>query len=231
LFDLDATQVHARVSWSGPGVDLSFLASDLLDPFGVPSLPPASAFDAESIAVPIAHPRYFLIGHGGAWTFGPCILRWELAYEHDRPLTVTQTDSDLMLWSIARMSALRGVIGLTYAPSTTTQAMLELSQAYLFEATPGGTALLFPAEAPQLAIRVNQTLWKERLTLAAFAYFVGVSPWNAWAARFDVRYAISDDVEAAIGFTTYQPTGHFSVFYGFKGHDRLMFSLRWNVSS
>jgi hypothetical protein len=231
LLDLDATQVHARVSWSGPGVDLSFLASDLLDPFGVPSLPPASAFDAETIEVPVAHPRFFLFGHGGAWTLGPCILRWELAYEHDRPLTVTQIDRELMLWSIARVSALRGVLGLTYAPSTTTQAMLELSQAYLFEAPPTGTALLFPAEAPQLAMRVNQMLFKERLTLAAFAYFIGVSPFNAWAARFDMRYDVTDDIEAAVGFTTYQPTGHFGVFYGFKGHDRLMFSLRWNVSS
>lgn len=231
LVDVDATQVHARLTWTGPGVDLSFLVSDLLDPFGVPSLPPASAFDAKSIDLPIAHPRYLLFGQGGAWTLGPCILRWELAYEHDRPWTVTQTDTDLMLWSIARMSALRGVIGLTYAPSTTTQAMLEISQAYLFVNPPAGTTLLFPAEAPQLALRINQTFLSERLTLAGLAYFIGVSPFNAWAARVDIRYALTDDIEAAIGFTTYQPTNRFGVFYGLRGHDRLMFSIRWNVSN
>jgi hypothetical protein len=230
LFDLDATQFHARVNWSGPSVDLSIQASDLLDRAGVPSLPPATEFEKDTIDVPIAHPRYALFGHSGAYTLGPCILRWELAYEHRRPVTVRTLDSSLMIWSLARTSALSGMLGVTYAPSATTNVALELSQTYRLEALPVGTALLFPLDLPQFALRASQMLLRDRLTISGVALLVGLAPVNAWAARIEVRYAITDDVEAALGFTSYQPNRHFGMFYGFEHNDRLFFNLRWNVS-
>jgi hypothetical protein len=230
LFDLDATQFHARVHWSGPSVDLSLQASDLLDRAGVPSLPPATEFEKDTIDVPIAHPRYALFGHSGAYTLGPCILRWELAYEHRRPVTVRTIDSNLMIWSLARTTALSGMLGVTYAPSAATNVGFELSQAYRVGALPVGTALLFPLDLPQFALRATQMLLRERLTISGVALLIGLAPVNAWAARIEVRYAITDDVEAALGFTSYQPSRHFGMFYGFEHNDRLFFHLRWNLS-
>ena len=119
-----ATQFHARLTWSGPSVDLALVASDLLDSVGVPILPPAAAFDSDTIDFPIAHPRYALFGYSGAYTLGPCLLRWELVYEHRRPVTLQRTDTDFTLWTRGRLSALRGMFGVTYAPTPRTSAGL-----------------------------------------------------------------------------------------------------------
>lgn len=230
LIEPDATQFHARVAWSGPSVDLVLVASDLLDPAGVPTLPPAAEFDRETIEIPIAHPRYALFGHNGAYTLGPILFRWELVYEHRRPVTLQRTDTEFTLWTRDRMSAVRGMFGLTYAPTTQTSLAVEALQTLLLDPPPRDTALLFPLEATQLALRINQSALRERLTFSGVLLWIGVAPFNGFALRVESRYAITDALEVALGLVWYQPTEHFGVFYGFGESERVFLNVRWNVS-
>ena len=230
LLDLDATQLHARSSWSGEGVDLALLASNLLDPIGVPTLPRATEFEEPVVDVPIVHSRYALFGHAGAYALGPCLLRWELAFEHERPVSVRRTNTPLERWDAARSNALRGLLGLTYAPSSATQVGFEAAQLLLLDALPPRSALLFPLEAPQFALRVSQKFWSERFELAGVGLLIGLSPVNAWAARIELAYAPADDLQLGLGYVTYHPSDRFGVFYGFERNDSLFFELRWTVS-
>jgi hypothetical protein len=234
LIDLGATQVHGRVSWSGSGVDLALLAASLLDGVGVPSLPPPQSFAEQNIELPITHPRYSMLGHAGAASLGAFVLRWELAFNFSRPFTARHTDTQLMNWFAVRSHELQGMLGLTYVPTATTSAALEVAQSYLFD-DPGRspelhTETLFPVQAPQFALRFNQSLLRERLNLALFGLLIGLPRVNAWAARAELSYALMDNINVALGFVMYRPSDQFGVFYGFEHVDRVFLNLRWDVS-
>lgn len=234
LRDLGATQVHGRISWAGSGVDLAFLASSLLDSLGVPNLPPPAAFAGQNLYFPTIHPRYSMLGHAGALTFGAFILRWELALNLDRPFSAQRTDTKLLEFFGVRSNELQGMLGLTYVPTAATSAALEVAQAYLFDDPARNPELhaktLFPVQLPQFALRINQSLLRDRLKIGALFLLFGVTHVNAWAARFEFSYALTDRAEVALGFVMYRPSADFGFFYGFDNVDRVFLNLRWAVS-
>jgi len=233
LADLGATQFHGRLSWGGSGLDLKLLASSLLDSLGVPNLPSAEGFASDTIALTISHPRYSMLGHSGAWTLGPVMIYWEAVFDINRPLVASRTDSNLLLWSTLRRSAARGLLGLTYAPSTTTSAALEVAKSYVIyspERSPElHLELLYPIELPQFAVRFNQALFRERVHLGLLFVLIGAPRVNAWAVRADLSYALQDRLELALGYVTYQPSRDFGPFYGFERNDRVFLNVRWDV--
>jgi hypothetical protein len=231
--DWGATQVHGRIVWMAPGVDLALLAASVLDGLGVPSLPDPAAFAAQTIPLTISHPRYQMLGHSGAWTLGSFMLRWEVVFDIDRPLIVRRTDTELLMWSSVRRDALRGLVGITWAPSTTTSTALEVVQSHVFD-NPGDSPAsqqspLFPVELPQLAFRFNQRCFSERLRINLMLLVIGVAPWNAAAGRIDVAYSPRDRLEISIGYVHYQPSHDFGYFYGFERNNRVFLNLRWEI--
>jgi hypothetical protein len=228
-----ATQVHGRVAWTGPDIDLAIMVSNLLDPLGVPSLPPAAAFDSSEIAFPVLHPRYTLFGHSGAFTAGSFLFRWELAYEAARSIALRSPNEPLLRLSSTKRSGLRGLLGVTFVPSAATNAGLELVQGYVFDnpsRSPGSSReLLFPLEAPQVAVRLTQRFLRDRASISALWVRVGALDLNAWVGRLELSYAPFDRLEVTLGCVTYQPTEQFGFFYGFTRHDRLFADLRWEL--
>jgi hypothetical protein len=228
-----ATQGHARMSWSGPSIDLTLSASSVLDPLGVPALPPAAAFDSQAIALPILHPRYTLFGQSGALTLGAFVLRWEAAFELSRRIALRDTSTPLLRLSSVRRSGVRGLLGLTYVPSASTNAGLEIVHAYLLDSpnrVPGSQArTLFPLEEPQLALRASQRFLRDRANLSVLVVRIGARHLNAWVSRVELGYAVLDNVEVTLGCVTYHPTNRFGFFYGFTAHDRVFLDLRWDL--
>jgi len=232
--DPAATQLHGRLTWSGPGVDLTLSAGSMLDALGVPSLPPPSAFNGALIDMPIHHPRYASFGHSGAWTLGAFVVRWEAAFDHQHPLTARRTDSALPSWFALRRHQLQGMLGVLYAPGVSTSAALEVAQTYVLD-NPGRSrelrvAPLFPVEATRLALRFNHSFWSDRCNVSFLLLRIGGQALNAWAARAELGVKLLDAVEVSLGFITYQPTSRFGFFYGFERHERAYLNVRWDVS-
>lgn len=232
--ELGASQVMGRVAWAGSAVDVALVGGSLLDSIGVPSLPAATAFASQAIDFPMLHPRYTLLGHTGAFTFGSFILRWEAAVELDRALALRRVDRPLEL-SAQRRTDLRGLLGLTYAPSPETSAALELVQSYVLdnpERRPElGLRPLFPVEATQLALRVNHQFLRDRASFSLFALLVGLTRFNAFAGRAELAYQILDTLSVSLGYVMYVPSDGFGYFYGFERHDRVFLTIRWDVST
>jgi hypothetical protein len=199
VLDFSATQAHVRLGWTGPGIDLSGSASTLLDPLGVPGLPPAAAFDGAVIALPVLHPRFAMFGTAGALTLGAFVLRWEAVFELSRPIALRDTSSPLLQFSSVRRHGLRGLLGVTYVPTASTNAALELLQGYVFDnpnRSDRSRSTLFPLEAPQLAVRITQRFFRDRAQASALWIRIGATDLNAWAARIELGYAVFDSLEA-----------------------------------
>lgn len=234
LTDFGATQVVGRVTWSGPSVDLAVLAGSVLDSTGTPSLPAAEAFSASNIDLPTLHSRYTLLGHSGAYTFGAFVLRWEAAVELNRALALRRADRALQI-SAQRRHDVRAMLGLTYAPSESSTAGLEVAQSYVFDHPARRPAdqltSLFPVEATQIALRINQRFFRDRANASVLVLLVGLAPLNACIGRIELGYQLLDSLEVSLGLITYQPTREFGYFYGFERDDRIFLNLRWDVSS
>lgn len=232
---IDATQFHLRLAYSGSNVDLSLHASSLLDPLGIPALPNAEAWAREDIDLPVYHPRYGLIGQSGAASMGAFVLRWELAAELKRPYLLAPLDTTLPEWSSERMNTLGGMLGLTYIPSARANLALEVLQTGVLDnperRTPKEAELLFPVEATQLALRSDTRFLRDRAQLTLLVLCIGVLDFNALAARAELAYELFDAVRASLGVVTYQPSSEFGVFYGFNRNDRIYANVRWDFAA
>lgn len=228
-----ATQAHGRVTWTGPGLDISLMAGTLLDIEGAASLPPPSSFDSQDVDLPVHHPRYASIGHSGAWSVGAFVVRWEAAFDIARPLVARETDTKSLSLFTQRRHQLQGMLGLLYAPSTTTSAAVEVAQSYVVD-NPARDPVeranpLFPVEAPRFALRISQNLLRERCSFNLIVLGIGALPMNAWAARAEFGYKLRDGLEATLGVVTLQPTSRFGPFYGLDHQERMYLNLRWDV--
>jgi hypothetical protein len=59
---------------------------------------------------------------------------------------------------------------------------------------------------------------------------IGLSAYNALAARAELSYALSDVLRLSFGAVSFQPTHRFGPFYGFERNDRIYANLRWSFA-
>ncbi|HET8937648.1 MAG TPA: hypothetical protein VFN67_29595 [Polyangiales bacterium] len=233
ITNVGAIQPYGKISVSVGALDLTLVGGSTLDRMGYPILPKAAAFELPVIDMPIVHSRYWFVGHGGSLTVGPLLLRWELAFNRERPIAVRQTSGQLLSMMGLRRDQLQGMFGFMYMPSTVTSAALELSQTYIVNspnrAPASSVQTLFPMEAPQIAVRFNQRFFDERASFSVIGLLIGVSPWNACSARLELGYAISDRIELTAGYVLYAPSQRFGYLYGLTQHDRAFVNLRWEA--
>ena len=120
-------------------------------------------------------------------------------------------------------------------PAAATSAGLELQQGYVI-ASPerdGGrpVELLWPVEAPQLALRFDHRFLRDRAWLQFVLLLIGVDPFNAFVARGELGYALSDTLALSFGFLAYVPAEtEFGPFYGLARNDRIYCNLRWDFT-
>ncbi len=230
-----ATQAHARLTLRLSQVDLSLQAASLLDAQGVPVFPGAGALRATRLDLVTYHPRYTLLGQSGVATLGKFLLRWELAVELSRPFVVRFKQRRLPPLASERLHSVRALLGLTYVPNARTNLGLELLVSRVLDNPArrprSDRTLLFPVEAPQLALRLSQQFLRDKLTLTVVALSIGLFAYNAFAARAELSYALSDALRLSCGAVTFQPTRRFGPFYGFERNDRVYASLRWSFAA
>ncbi len=118
-----------------------------------------------------------------------------------------------------------GLLGLTWVPSLTTSAALEVMQSYVCE----DLALLIPVEATQIVMRFSQQFLSERFTFTLLGLEIGVAEFNAWAGRAELSYAMSNGLSIALGYVTYHPSDRFGLLYGFDRDDRVFATFRSNI--
>lgn len=236
-FRLRSAQYHVRVSYSGDGLDLAWQAASVLDPLGVASLPSAKALLSDDIDLPLYHPRYSLFGHAGAYTTGPFVLRWEAAADMQRLTATRRVDTNLLQLGVTRSTQLHGLLGVTWVPATSTSAAFEWQQTYVVNdpsrhRTLSGPyhALLWPLQAPQLALRFAHTFWNERASLNLLALAIGIAPLNAFAARVDLGYRLLETWQITLGYMLYRPSARFGPLYGFDESDRVLLNMRWDFA-
>jgi hypothetical protein len=231
--DLGATQLCGRLAFSLGSIDLSLVAGSVFERMGIPTLPDPETFQQTKIDLTLVHPRYNVLGHGGATTLGPVVLRWEASLELSRPIAMQRTDTSLLQWSMARHHVVSGLLGLAYSPTTQTSAALEASMSRIVDPATHSpdrvSAPLFPLEAPQFALRFTQRFWRERASLSLFALLIGIAPINGLAARSELAVSVTDRLEVAVGYVLYHSTAHFGLLYGLGSRDRIFLNLRLSV--
>lgn len=231
--NLAAVQPYARITLVGEGFDLAFMAASLLDPIGVPGLPVPAAFAEPEIELPVHHPRFARFGHSGALAFSEFVLRWEAAFDSQRPLSLLETDAPFPVLSGVRRDQLSALLGLSYVPSPSTNAALEVQQSHVVrnpERELGSTAQpLLPVEAPQLALRVDHSFLRDRAALQVLLLLIGIDPFNAFVARARLDYAVEPNLHVGVGFITFAASStELGPFYGLGGTDRIFSELRWD---
>jgi hypothetical protein len=230
-----STQAYARMTLVGEGFDLAFLAASLLDPIGVAGLPEPGAFAEQDIELIVHHPRFTRFGHSGAVPFSSFVLRWELAFDAKRPLSLLDTSRPFERMTSVRRDQLSGLLGLSYVPTPSTSAALELQQSHVLDhparKDDGAREPLMPIEAPQLALRVDHTFLRDRAALQLVLLLVGIEPFNAFVARGLVDYELTPGLRAGVGFICYAPSAtELGPFYGLGGADRAFAQLRWDFA-
>ncbi len=221
--------VLLRWVYKGPAVDLGLYAASLLDRQGVVVLDPV-ALASDDIDIVLDHRRYTLFATSGAATYDTFLLKWELAFDLDRPFNTGDTSQAIPIIEVDEASLLTPMVGLTWRGVADTAFAFEWSQG-LFTDAPAD--LLFPTDEPQLALRVTHEALRQRLQLAAAASAFGYTAQLGWVARAEANYEVTDGVHAGIGYVTYQPPRddeEVSFLTGLDEHDRLFVKLRWDFS-
>lgn len=234
VFDAQATQFVGRWSMSTPSLDMAWTAGSVLEPLGVPSLPEAAAFDAPTIAVPLAHPRYEFVGYSGVIPWGPLLLRWELKIDVQRPIPIRRLDSDVLELSGTRRDQAGAMFGLTYVAGAF-NGSVEVTRAFLL-GSPLDTngerwTSLWPVEAPQLALRTAYRFLRDRASIQIIGLILGIRDWNSALLRAQLGYNLTEDLEAHLGAIVYLTSDDLGYFYGFDRHDRVFAGLRWSFAS
>ncbi len=225
-----------RWVYKGPGIDLGLYAASVLDRQGVIVLDvveiatAATDPDVDSIDLVLDHRRYHLAGTSGATTVDAFLFKWELVFDYERPFTTGDRTSAVPMLSAGEANVLTPMAGVTWRGLTDTDLALEWTQAFLLDAPDD---LLFPADAPQLALRVTHEALRQRLRLAAAVSVVGYTAELGWFARAEANYEVFDGVRAGVGYVTYQPPPddeELSFLSGLDNHDRVLAQLRWDFS-
>jgi hypothetical protein len=232
LVRMDAAQYHARWTYSGPGFDLALQYASLLDGLGTVSLPSPQAFATEQLDLRVYHARYHMVGHSGAVPIGPLLLRWELAVQVQRPITLRRIDTPLLETFAERRTQLDALVGLTYFIRGNTTAAIELAQSYLVD-NPARESMtdrrpLWPVELPQVALRFDYEFLDERARAGLVVVSYGIAAPVALAARLEVSYAVLDEVRLGLGGIAYHSTSRFSPLYGFDDNDRVYVRVQWD---
>lgn len=228
-FATDQQQVLARWVHRGEGLDLGVVAGSVLDTNGVARTPDyAALLDASQtqLDIPLDHLRYELLGTTGATTLGDVLVKWELAFQHRRPISkVTGTTAPQL--GVERIDAIEAMVGLTWRGLADTTLGLEVDKATLLD-TP--TAMLIPVDATQIVARIQHTALRERLDLLGVATAFGLRGQYGWLARCEASWLLRDGLRVGLGYVTYQPGDELGPFAGLDRHDRLTARLRWDLA-
>ena len=233
-FSADQQSLFLRWSYRIPAVDLGLYGASLLDQQGVVlfesagllQLPPGAP-----LTLTLDHKRYQLAGVSAATSFGPWLLKSEVAYRRDRAVNTGEPPSASGLpapLGVERADDLQLMAGLSYNGITDWTFALEGQHGVPIDAPEG---LLIPLELTSISARVQATLLRERLRLSAVGVMIrGGGEDRGGLARFEVSYDLSDPVAASLAYVYYHDGAAFGPFYGFTDHDRLMASLRWDFT-
>jgi hypothetical protein len=233
-FDPAATQVLGRYRYRGDGLDLELYAGSVLDPLGYVQFPSAVELERDDDYFGVYHARYTKLAHAGSVTLGSMLLRWELALDLARPLSVRDTQSAYLRLEMERHAQLNTLLGLTYFGIPDLNFGVELQRADVFgnpERRPGSQrALLLPVESVQLAFRFKYSFWRERLQLSGLVLVIGITDFNAAIFTGDLRVELADGLWLAAGGVAYLSNAHFGPVYGFERNDRVYLDLRWDFA-
>lgn len=232
-FDEGTPQLYLRWSYAGEGLDLALYAASTLEKQGILVVPDSSEWAGPNFDLGLWHPRYTMFGHSGAKPLGPFVLRWELGFDVDRPISVREPGSDRPRVDWLRRHRLNTLIAATYTGLTDTRITLEYQQAVVFDNPARDAArdveLFWPVERPVIAARIVRTFLREQLTLTLVGTLIGISPFVGALGRAEVVYAVADALRIGLGYAAYAASDdEFGPFYGFTHNDRVYATLRWD---
>ncbi len=226
-FALEDQQLFARWLYRGEGLDLGLYAASVLDQQGLIRLDPAAFFASDTVAVPLDHRRFAMLGHSGAMPTGDFLLKWELGLDVDRPFTA-QSEAGPLALVATEATLVGGLLGVTWAGLSDTQVAVELSKSLRLSSLDDGLSFLFPPDAPTGALRASWQGLRQRLQLGLAATALGLTAEYGFLVRGEGSYTIADGLKATVGYITYQPGDETGPFTGLDRHDRLFARLRWD---
>jgi hypothetical protein len=227
-----AGQFLQRWSYSGSGFDLSLYVGTVLDNQGVMTMPTASDIVKDRIYIGLWHPRYTTFAHTGSTPIKDVLLKWELGFDLNRSINVIDENGSLNTQKIEKHSRINALLGADYTGINDTTIVLEYQQSYLFNNPErkknSDFETVFPEEQPKIALRVEHKMLQERLSMSAMGILTGIWDYTGWLARAEVFYKLRDALTIGLGYMVYMPNDETSMLQGFKTHDRVYASLRWD---
>lgn len=227
-----AGQFLQRWSYSGSGVDLSAYVGTLLDNQGVMTMPTASNLGGDQIDIELWHPRYTTFAHTGSTPLKDVLLKWELGFDLNRSINVINENRSLLTQKIEKHSRINGLLGADYTGIDSTTIILEYQQSYLFSNPErkknSDFETVFPEEQPKVALRAEHKMLQEQLSISAMVVVAGIWDYTGWLGRAEAFYKLRDALTVGLGYIVYMPNDEISMLGGFKTHDRVYASLRWD---
>ena len=240
-FSLEQQEVYLRWVYHGSGFDVGAYFASFLDPVGAFSIDTDAVIaqvlasmtgqDSGPLVLGLDHQRYHMVGLSGAHTEDAVLLKWELAADIGRPISVLASetvnvfgsDQRFDLPAIADVEAVNLMIGVTWSGVENLTLSAEFLSTIVFDEPDG---MLIEMSVPTLAFRGSYLALDEALSLSAVVSIMGGG--QGWLARADATYDVLDTFKVGLGYVSYQPGDGFGAFYGLGRHDRLFASLRWD---
>ena len=193
----------------------------LFDPLGSPG--------ARYVALPLAHERFWLFGSSGVVPLEALLLKWEIAFFPDKPLTALSAAGGGARWTNVREPALDVFASVVWDPSPETQVAFEWQQLIPLDRGDGEEYLLHP-EVPRLGLRLAHRALAERLQLELIALIdVDLGGVLTAIVRATADYQLSDSWRVGLGAITYQPSSERTgPLMGFGENDQVFARVRWD---
>lgn len=232
-FDGKAQQWLGRWVYKGPGLDFGLYLASVLDRQGVASLPDAATLlTADTITLTLDHRRYTVAGLSGATSEGSWLFKWEVAAELNKAYSTGNVDAPFNpvmppSLGVAEGSLLTGMLGVTYTGISDLNLALEVQKGVFLDEP---VDVLFPADAPIVALRGQYLMLDQRLTIQAAATAIGATAEYGGLVRAEALYTLADGWKAGGGYIHYA-TGDadaFGPFSAYTEHDRLFAKLRYD---
>lgn len=216
-FSIDAQQAYFRWSHRGGALDWAFYAASSRDKTGVVTTSPANLLNGTAKAISLTHPRFFMLGHSGAFPRGSLLLFWEARYLSPKRYNI----GDPQL-SIVKKDEVGGLLGATYDAPANMTLHAEVMKSWFLGSheTP-----LFRLTEPFGALRIEQKLARETWSWQLTGIGMGAKLQHGWLVRAEISHQLTDEWLANLSYVTFHPGKGQGFIAGFYNHDRLTLSI------
>jgi hypothetical protein len=183
------------------------------------------------VTLELQHLRYEQVGGSLLIPVADLVLFAEARVDIRRPVMLGDPDGLLPRTELDRRNLFVGTVGGRYQGLANVMLAAEFSMGSGRDRDASGRPpLLFPVNPATLALRYEHALARERLRLLSVLVASGPRLRSGFLWRSEIVYQAPRAWRIGLGYIHYHPGGRPGPIYGFRRHDRLYVSARWDFT-